>query len=69
MIIIEDLGTVERRYSDAGVMLRQIETDTLWPDAVDVKPCRFTYEETDLPVPDEELDAEEALRIIRGEAE
>ena len=43
-------NTVVRHWSDAGVKLRQIETDTLWNDAVDVLPCRYTYEETDIPM-------------------
>lgn len=68
MILIKYLqdGEVICHYSDQDVMIRQIETDTLWVDAVDVMPCEFTYEETDIPIPDEEIDAEEALRIITG---
>ena len=67
MIIIESVTeNCERRYSDAGVKIRQIETDTLWNDAVDVIPCRFTYEETDIPVDDAELEPEEALQILLG---
>lgn len=66
MIIIENLGSVERRYSDQGVKLRQIETDTLWNDAVNVPPCPYTYVETDIPCDPEELTAEEALGILLG---
>lgn len=70
MIIIENLGNAERRYSDQGVKLRQVETDTLWNDAINVPPCPYTYEETDIPCDQEELDAEEAMSIlIGGEAE
>lgn len=47
-------------------MIKQVETDTLWPDAVDVVPCQFTYVETDTPITDGEIDAEEALQIIIG---
>lgn len=43
-------GTLVRHYSDAGMMIRQIETGNLYSDAVDVVPCRYTYEETDTPV-------------------
>ncbi len=51
MIIIEQVSALcERRYSDNGVKIRQIETGTLWNDAVDVIPCKFTYEETDEPI-------------------
>lgn len=67
MIIIEFLGAVERRYSDLGMKLRQIETGTLWNDAVNAIPCRFTYEETEIPCDPVELSAEELLDIIVGE--
>lgn len=61
MIIVElvDEGTRERRYSDIGMKLRQVETGILYDDAVDVIPCRYTYEETDVPVEAEE--EEEAI--------
>lgn len=69
MIIIEDLGQVERRYSDNGVKIRQVETNTLWNDAINVKPCRYSYEETDTPIDDVDLTDEEALAIIMGVSE
>lgn len=58
-----------RHYSDRNVKLRQIETGALYDDAVDVIPCRFTYEETNEPVEEAELNAEEILKIITGESE
>ena len=66
MIIVENLGNVERRYSDQGVKLRQIETDTLWNDAINTIPCPFTYEETDIPAQFDDPDAYELLDIIVG---
>ena len=73
-MIIEELieeGRV-KHYSDAGMMIRQIETGILYEDAVDILPCRFTYEETDVPIEVEE-DSEENLadlaRILLGEAD
>lgn len=50
MIIVElvDNGTRERRYSDKNVKLLQVETGILYEDAVDVIPCRYTYEESDV---------------------
>lgn len=66
MIIIENLGNAERRYSDQGVKLLQVETGTLWNDAINVPPCPYTYEETDIPCDPEELTAEEALEILLG---
>lgn len=43
-------GVFCRAWSDAGLMLRKVGTDELYSEAVDVKPCRFEYEETDTPV-------------------
>lgn len=62
---------VVRHYSDRDKMLRQIETDTLWVDAVDVLPCRFTYEETDIPIEEEASieDKAEAYDILMGVTE
>lgn len=68
MIIIEQLDerTRERRYSDKGVKLLQIETNILYNDAVDVVPCRFTYEESEEPIDDSMMDPQEALDMIFG---
>lgn len=43
-------GTLIRHYSDAGMMLKQVETGIEYSEAVDVVPCRYTYEETDKPI-------------------
>ena len=37
-------------YSDENKMLRQVETGELYGEAVDIVPCKFTYEETGIPV-------------------
>lgn len=52
MIIVElvDNDTRERRYSDKNVKLLQVETGKLYEDAVDVIPCRYTYEESNVPI-------------------
>jgi len=52
---IDELGQKhydqERRYSDKGVYLRQIESGyDGYESAVDYIPCRYTYEETDEPI-------------------
>lgn len=44
-----------RTYSDQGMMIRQIETDTLYSEAIDIENAPYTYEETDTPIPKEEL--------------
>lgn len=63
-------GEVEliRHYSDQNLVLRQIETNELFDDAIDIMPCQFTYEETNIPIAnDSELDAEELSNILLGE--
>ena len=68
--ILED-GRI-RHYSDLNYCIRQVETGIIYYDAVDVIPCKYTYEETDIPVdepvdPEEDLDWEIAMQIILGE--
>lgn len=53
-----------RHYSDLGVKLRQIETGLIYPDAVNVVPCEYTYEETDIPIEDDEILDEIAILQI-----
>lgn len=55
--------TLVRHYSDAGLMIRQVETGALYSDAVDVVPCRYTYTETDTPVPADNAPTTEAEYI------
>ena len=63
MIIVElvDDDTRERRYSDKNVKLLQVETGVLYDDAVDVIPCRYTYEESDVPIDEEPEPPEEPV--------
>ena len=48
-----------RTYSDEGMKIRQLETDILYDEAIDVEPLRYTYEETDIPIEEPEEDPEE----------
>lgn len=43
--------TLIKHESDNGKMIRQKETGREYSSAVDVIPCRYTYEETDKDVP------------------
>ena len=74
-MLIEELideGTRVHHYSDENFMIRQIETGILYEDAIDVMPCRYTYEETDEPIPEPEPEPEPeeidpiALRYMRS---
>ena len=54
-MLIEEIVTIGTRefmhhYSDAGMMIRQVETDVLYEDAMDTIPCQYTYTETDIPI-------------------
>lgn len=62
-MIIEELysDTLIRHYSDRGMMIRQVETGTEYAEAIDILPCKYTYDETENPIPDygEEATAED----------
>lgn len=53
--ITRDDGVVlTRTWSDEGMKIRQLETDILYDEAIDVEPLRYTYEETDITIEEEE---------------
>ena len=72
-----------RTYSDAGMMVRQVETGAEYDEAIDVDGTPYTYTETDKLVTDnfdietaspEQLrerliDTETAAKILLGEGE
>ena len=66
-VLVEE-GTRIRHYSDQNMMIRQVETNILYEEAVDYIPCKYTYEETNEPIvsPDEEIDDAEAMRLLFG---
>ncbi len=45
--IIVNGRTLIKHESDSGKMIRQVETGREYSSAVDVIPCRYTYEETE----------------------
>lgn len=51
---IDDNGNAReeliKHCSDEGFMIKQVETGLMYSEAVDVYPCRYTYEETDEPI-------------------
>lgn len=55
-MIIEEMLTPKRvrHYSDRGMRILQIETGKIYDDAVDRVPCKYTYEETNEPIPEPE---------------
>ena len=56
MIIEEIIENGERvlHFSDIGMKIKQIETGIVYESAIDVVPCRYTYEETNEPIEMEE---------------
>lgn len=46
----EDGTDLCRTYSDKNMMIRQIETDTLYSEAVDVENAPYSYEETTIAI-------------------
>ena len=51
-MIVEEMVTPKRirHYSDQQLKIRQVETGRIYDDAVDRYPCKWTYEETDIPI-------------------
>ena len=43
-----------RTYSDENYKIRQIETDVLYDEAIDVEDSTYTYEETNIPIEKED---------------
>lgn len=66
MLQTEIINNHTHHWSDTGMKIRQIETGILYDDTIDIIPCPYTYEETDIPVPAENLDAQQALDILLG---
>lgn len=56
------------RHSDRNVKILQIETGIPYDNANDALPCKYTYEETNIPIStiNQEIDDSEALDIILG---
>ena len=81
MAIIEQMldENLILRYSDSGFMIRQIETGDMYAEAVDLVTSTIHYEETDIPIEQEEEQEEtpeedpiekeyaEAGKILLGE--
>ena len=39
-----------KHYSDENKLILQVETGVKYAEAIDVYPCRYTYEEIDEPI-------------------
>lgn len=58
-----------RHYSDAKMKILQVETNVLYDDAIDVMPCQYTYQETNIHVsaPDPPPEFEDSARYLLDE--
>ena len=50
-MIVEEKVLIEgrdfmKRYSDAGFMMRKVNTSEVYAEAIDLLPCNYEYEET-----------------------
>ena len=52
--IIEGNTTLVKTYSDKWMMIRKIGTDELYSEAIDPKKFNREYEETDIPIEQQE---------------
>lgn len=50
----EDGVKLYRSYSDENYMIKQIETDNIYEEAIDIESANFHYEETDIKIGEEE---------------
>lgn len=66
MIVQERIGDYIRTYSDQGVYIHGGFPEADYAEAIDPASTGRTYTETAIPIEDEPIDAEEALRIITG---
>lgn len=53
-------GKLVRHFSDDNKMILQVETGVEYSEAVDVVPCRYAYEETDIPIENTQDNATES---------
>ena len=61
MVIREFYGTrkdginLYKHYSDQNLKIRKVGTDEVYDEAIDVEFAPYSYEETDMPIEQEEI--------------
>ena len=53
-----------RTYSDEGYRIKQIETSNVYDEAIDVEDAPYTYEETDMPIEEENATEQDYLEAL-----
>ena len=52
-------------YSDEGLLIKQIETEIIYKEAIDIENASYTYEEViDSPEYSNEISAEEFMALV-----
>ena len=51
----DDRVNLYRSHSDAKMMIHKIDTDEYYAEAIDVENAPWSYEETDIPIDEEEM--------------
>lgn len=62
MIIQETIGNLIKTYSDAGMYIRGGYPEGLYAEALDPAELNRQYEETDIPIEEEEAEDEDLIR-------
>lgn len=63
MVVYEDLeNDLVKAYSDKKMMIRGGSPEGLYSEAIDPKSAGRTYEETDIPIPEDEPEPPEEER-------
>nr|DAE49098.1 MAG TPA: hypothetical protein [Caudoviricetes sp.] len=62
----KDGVSLYRTYSDAGCLIRQMQTGTEYAEAIDVADAPYTYTETETPIKTPEKTTEEMLAELEA---
>lgn len=55
----QDGVNLYRTYSDENFKIRQMPTGNIYDEAIDVEDSNYTYEETNIPIEEEEVEYDE----------
>ena len=65
-LVKEETGKFIHTYSDAGMMIKQLDTGILYSDAMDLKEYAHEYEETEEPIQEEQADEPMDAEDVEG---
>lgn len=53
-----------RTYSDEGFRIKQVETGSIYDEAIDIENAPYTYEETDMLIEEENATEQDYLKAL-----